>query len=457
MKIKISFLSHLFAIFLLILIINFSLYGFSPIKNSNKNIYVAVNGSDLNSGTEIKPLLTINKAIEKVLPGDMIVLRGGEYLFSETLVIKKSGTSEKLIKLTAYKNESPILNFSGTVYSKDHILRQNGIILHADYWHINGIKIKNAKHAGLHVSGSKNIIENVVAFNNYVKGIIVTQAKYKNVILIPSDNLILNCDSYFNFNPVINGEDGDGFGAAEEIGEGNIFKKCRAWNNADDGFDMYKAKSPVLIEECYSFNNGYDLWGVGPNIFKGNGAGFKCPFHQASHVFKRSSAWNNSNQGFAIYCDEESDLKVIYQNNISLNNIGGNYSFHNLKIKHELTNNISYYNSEYKKNLSGQKYQDRISPNSIQKNNSWNLGIIVLEKDFISLNYYGYDININLGSNPENYRIDPNKIERNSNGTLPESLFLKLTKESNLIDKGINVGLPYKGNNPDLGPFESDY
>ena len=44
---------------------------------------------------------------------------------------------------------------------------------------------------------------------------------------------------------------------------------------------------------------------------------------------------------------------------------------------------------------------------------------------------------------------------RKPDGSLPEIDFMKLKPKSNLINKGVNVGLPYKGKAPDLGCFET--
>ncbi len=41
--------------------------------------------------------------------------------------------------------------------------------------------------------------------------------------------------------------------------------------------------------------------------------------------------------------------------------------------------------------------------------------------------------------------------------SLPDITFGHLVQGSDLIDKGVNVGLPYSGSAPDLGPFESNY
>ena len=44
---------------------------------------------------------------------------------------------------------------------------------------------------------------------------------------------------------------------------------------------------------------------------------------------------------------------------------------------------------------------------------------------------------------------------RGTDGSLPATNFMKLVSGSDLIDKGIDVGLPYNGSAPDLGAFEN--
>jgi len=46
---------------------------------------------------------------------------------------------------------------------------------------------------------------------------------------------------------------------------------------------------------------------------------------------------------------------------------------------------------------------------------------------------------------------------RQSDGSLPVFNHLKLASGSDLIDAGLDVGLPYNGSAPDLGAFESNY
>jgi hypothetical protein len=46
-------------------------------------------------------------------------------------------------------------------------------------------------------------------------------------------------------------------------------------------------------------------------------------------------------------------------------------------------------------------------------------------------------------------------LPRQADGSLPDITFMNLTPGSDLIDAGLNVGLPYNGAAPDLGAFES--
>ena len=49
------------------------------------------------------------------------------------------------------------------------------------------------------------------------------------------------------------------------------------------------------------------------------------------------------------------------------------------------------------------------------------------------------------------------RAPRNADGSLPEINYMQLVHGSRFIDAGTNVGLPYFGDAPDLGAFESNY
>jgi hypothetical protein len=72
--------------------------------------YVSPNGSDGNAGTINAPFKTITAALNKTVPGDTVIARGGTY--NERINFPKSGTSDKRITLKAYAGEKPVIDGS---------------------------------------------------------------------------------------------------------------------------------------------------------------------------------------------------------------------------------------------------------------------------------------------------------------------------------------------------------
>ena len=90
-------------------------------------------------------------------------------------------------------------------------------------------------------------------------------------------NLFLNLDAYNNSESV--SEDGkggncDGFGFhGNSDADGNVFVGCRAWYNADDGYDCINSFSPAEFHYCFAYRNGYSapLQADGKPISRGDG------------------------------------------------------------------------------------------------------------------------------------------------------------------------------------------
>jgi hypothetical protein len=125
-----------------------------------------------------------------------------------------------------------------------------------------------------------------------------------------SHNLVLNCDAWNNHDPVSGDRRGgnvDGFGChPRRGGTGNVFRGCRAWFNADDGFDCISAWESVRFEECWAFQNGKSPDGRGladGNGFKAGGYGLEVPpgglpREIPRHVVTRCLAAQNKASGF---------------------------------------------------------------------------------------------------------------------------------------------------------------
>lgn len=392
-----------FLILQLIFLLNLSIYP---------QVYVSPTGDDSNPGTFEFPFKTLTKAVSISGPDTLIYMRGGVYYDSTTIRLNKTGQADRYIKIWAYPGEKPVIDFAGQSVATS----SRGIQISHNYWHLKGIEVRNAKDNGIYISAWYTIVENCVIHDCNDTGLQISGGG--------SYNLVLNCDSYGNNDPLTSGENADGFAPKLDIGPGNIFRGCRAWNNADDGWDIYEGDQQVLIEDCWAFRNGFNIWGI-PN-FQGDGNGFKLGGNYVAgpHKIVRSVAFDNKSKGF----DQNNNTAgIIAYNNTGWRNQSRNFSFPTAPSSgvHELKNNISY---------SG---NNQIASNSILEANSW-VGFTVSNSDFISL-----DTLLAL-------------VERDSLGNLPSTDFLRLAAGSSLIDAGVPVGMPYNDNAPDLGAFETD-
>jgi hypothetical protein len=79
----------------------------TPRAAEARTCYVATSGDDNHSGTETRPLRTIQKAASLARAGDTILVRGGVY--SEHVVLRFSGREGMPIVLKNYPDERPVI------------------------------------------------------------------------------------------------------------------------------------------------------------------------------------------------------------------------------------------------------------------------------------------------------------------------------------------------------------
>ena len=371
--------------------------------------FVAGDGNDLNPGTIERPFKTVECALTITEAGDTILVRGGTYDCARTVHLDKSGEPGKPIRLRAYANEAPIFDFSGA--------KGSGLVIAGSHWHLKGLTIANAENTGIDLetpNAHHNILEQICLRYNCDAGLVL-----RNGV---AQNLVLNCDSYRNFDPWTNGESADGFGAWYGVGGGNLLMGCRAWNNSDDGFDFDRSGAGLRLENCYALRNGMNAWNH--PCFTGNGSGFKLS--DAAHLLIYCAAWNHPVHGF----NRGKAMHTAFLKNCTALRDNINYSFRGATGTEQdvLINNLSFNAGKY------------IHPDVNDQFNNWNTppGVDVTKEDFLTL-----DDSVITGP-------------RNPDGSIPESNFLQLAPDSDAIDAGMDIGLPFSGKAPDLGAFEYD-
>ncbi len=395
--------------------------------------YVATYGNDNNPGTAAQPFYSVAKAVAVgSASGSTIYVRGGTYNYTATIFLTNSGTASAPITITAFPGELPVLNFAGMTYTtQDERGLLRGLLLTGDYWQIKSLEICYAADNGIKIEGSHNLIEQCVFHHNKDSGLQIGQAKESTNPdgRLVSDNRVVNCDSYRNFDEYTKGGNADGFACKLYPGVGNSFYGCRAWENSDDGFDFYHTIYQIKVENCWTWHNGDAAIFGYTGSWSGNGQGFKLGDGNAPHYIAGSVAFDHkytdgNNKGF----DQNSNEGPVTVFNCTGWDNEINFYFGSGSMKNILKNNIGF--AWTIKNVS-------IVTESEQAANSWNLtGITVDSADFLSL------------------APELAKAPRNADGSLPNNGFARLQNSSDLIDKGVNIGLPYLGGAPDLGAYE---
>jgi hypothetical protein len=464
-----------------------------PITASATTYYVAPNGSDSAAGTEAAPFASWARAQAAASPGDTVYFRAGTYQYTDAtstcssstaivnaIVLSKSGTSGNPIRYWAYPGEKPRLDFSGITDTSRYSCRQVGVSVQASWLHLKGLELtgtrqlNNLNHESWCVyviNGSNNVFEQLDAHHNMGPGFFLQHG---------ANNTFLNCDSHENEDSLTSNGDGqsaDGFGChPNHAGDtGNIFIGCRAWWNSDDSWDFINAEEACTVEYSWAWYAGYKpdviTNGQPVSLSAGNGNGFKgggygdpqanVPATPPQHVIRQNCAFYNKANG--IYANHEI-VNPFFYNNTSFNN-GTDVDMLGLDgttvtSVGVLRNNLAYSNDGHAL-LSNMTNGGPIS----DMFNSWDssLNLTIKDSDFQSVAFSP------PASCPQAYGpggipcVSPTDLTtfagmasaRQADGSLPVLPFLRLASMSKLVDKGANVGLPFAGNAPDLGCFET--
>ena len=439
----------------LIVVILFSLFSIQ--ESGAATYYVAPAnsspaGNDAAAGDKNHPWASWEKAFSSRKPGDTVIFRGGVYPTTVTngagIVKSINGTSDKWVVFMNYPGEVPILdcsNVTSTWYGNNFGLKLSGSYYELkgltvrNVWQINAVEPAELCYA-FKTEGNNYTLENCTAHSTHGSGFWPHGSNVR----------ITNCDSYDHCDSRtlaghMPGNNGYGYFHYNTGTTGSIYyKDCRAWSCGDDGWALAD-NSYVELDGCWSFKNGR---------MEGAGNGFKigfipqkatipvlrvvknciAAFNRASglttndnnnytiapsHIYNNIayhngyySEWKNPVYGFYLYSTngtDQEELQRIFRNNISYKNQGaavGDGYYHDVLYTHS--------------------------------HNSWDIsGLTVADADFLSVDSTGI-------SGP-----------RQADGSLPALNFLKLASNSQLIDKGVDVGLPYTGSAPDLGIAEA--
>jgi len=279
----------------------------------------------------------------------------------------------------------------GTTPRLDFRGNGEGVKIYGDYVHFVGFEVTNSAGKGINPTRADNVvIENCDVHDCHLWGIMANGG----------DGVVFrNCDSHHNDG---NPENSDGFNMTAGGGEpatNGLIEGCRSWANGDDGYDFWVSNGHT-IRDCWAWDNGRGS--------SGDGNGFKLGGENqgGGHRVERCAAYNNSGEmGYGFDWNTGGDpIEVV---NCTAVNNDVNYRFR--ENGDTVVNNISYQGDV------------QIGSNTTEEANSWNQGI----------------------DDPQFRSTDPASGD-----------FLCLAESSPCCDAGVDVGLDYNGDAPDLGAFE---
>jgi len=402
---------------------------------SAKQYFLSPTGSDSANGLTLQTAwLSPNTAFSKLVAGDTLWVKGGTYTVLSTIKASNPASKTSPVLVAAVRGEKPVFDCSSFRNYGNESSTYRGMDLRQAYWRVRGIKIYKAGYNGVIIAGENITLEGMTVEECGMDGIALAAGAV--------NAYILNCDSYRNCNVQANGENGDGFAAKE--GTGTVFRGCRAWENADDGWDVYGGNQPILIDSCWSYGNGVNYWSDMITSYQGDGNGFKLGGGggvdgNAPNVVLNSFAFGNIGKGFD---QNHNSWGITCINCTGYNNGGlGNFGFDEVPTmgKHVMINNLSYAGT-------GQA----IAAGSTETTNSWNLGLSFTDDMFESLMVNDIKLDRNL-----DYRLTDTRM----------SALFKLKSNNPAIDKGTvqttirlkpYYAIPYSGTKPDLGAKEFD-
>lgn len=323
------------------------------------------------AGTEEDPMNIID-AISILPKGGTILLMDGTYNLYETLQFnswteKNVATKESERKtFKAINSQKAIFDCSGMSFNSTN----RGLSISSSYWTISGLEVFGAGDNGIYIGGSHNIIEDCVTHDCSDTGIQLGRANSSqdSIDTWPSYNLIKNCTSFDNHDPL--GEDSDGFACKLTTGVGNVFDGCIAYNNVDDGWDLYTKGDtgpigPVILRNCIAFNNGITTGqntnGKPYGTPNSDGNGFKLGGEVISvqHEVYNCVAFNNLACGFT---DNSNPGTIRLENCTSYNNGARDYDANNFDLcrnvdtsNNYMKNLFSYCDNNYAFNLTSNK------------------------------------------------------------------------------------------------------
>lgn len=414
-------------------------------------------------GGQDGPWLTVRHAAEVMGPGDVTCVRAGVYI-EAGITFGTTGVPGSPITLAGYPGEEAILDGTGVTDLLPGIWIDSG----KGYLVIEGLTIRNMPWSGIGSDPQTSapypglVIRDCDLYGNGWSGIDLAAAEgflvegvqahdnafYGLNIGASEDGLLPSTDGEVRDSAFYDHTGEEGHGLAINQGHDITLSGIETYGNRIHGVDisdMPKAGDlsyGIVVEGCSSHDNGVAGFSINSDshhvVFRRNRAwqnetGFLC-YEGCWHVeWYHNVAVGNSDAGFRVQADlglygTPGDSLLVFKNNIAQGNgLPGSYERPGLVVE-------------------GDGWQ------AVIEHNDWSGGT---DGDdlVVGLNVVGDAGDIYRASEVAqglaggNLSVDPGFVDAAAGDW-------RLSDDSPLIDRGVDVGLSFCGTAPDLGAFE---
>jgi len=373
--------------------------------------FIAPSGNDSNGGSMGAPWLTISYAIEKMRPGDTLLVRGGTYREGEIWIRSWMGGADgKYMTISAFPYETPIFTNG-----------ERGMIVDASYIRVIGLHFRNGK--SLYNVDWSGLSHHVELINNYFSG----EFSWEAIGICGDYNLV----------------------------QGNIMTLSGS-TVGTQGHGIYASQGAHTVIRR---NNISGMTGYGIHIFDQRRAAGEPPRLITDFLVEENIIFSSKERAGIIVSayDEAKAQNVVIRNNTIYHHAGdgivirddvSGIKIYNNTIYDVNTDNIDWTGNEGI-SISGGVSGVEIRNNIISlKNKGSHIGVenaanVIAEHNL----YWPTPLRLKGVLDPKAHVADPLFVDPTNND-------FRLKPTSPAIDAGVEVGIPYSGAAPDLGALE---
>lgn len=482
------------------------------ILGAQDTLYVSTTGNDANAGTFTEPFATWKHGCLQLDAGDVLYIRAGVY-YSDTIIYiypaggyGNSGTQADVVTVEGYPADIALGNFpildcsahcdSMTVPGYMNLYNAAFKFYRTQHWHLKCLHIRNVFQCDSVVDGgitatecANMTYERLILNNIGERGIYQTSGAWSYAdsayaveeygastsaatpyFSQPDTTRFINCDIYNIFDTLSYdpGNAADGIKTISYYGNYYYWEGNRVWHYADDGIDPNGGERVFM-----------DNWVMSTNKYYDQDAGW-----EAERNGIKTSVMDDSKTYLSYYTPDDSAALVndsLIRTYRSLALFCGGRGFYTGLESDTCTNSRWYNLTAYKCGVGfsgsshgldsiGDFYKNCLSYAATTETaietpydvSLINVGYGLLNSSWIKTGSYPYfdDSPSFTVSDADFVTVDSATLvslftaPRQADGSLPVNRPLMLAEGSDLIDGGVDVGLPYNGTAPDLGYSE---